>query len=43
MQEKTKDFDYEAIKAKTLKQLRSVKSLFGKNRDFEPIFKGMIF
>ena len=42
MQEKIKDFDYEAIKAKTLEQLRSGKSLFGKDGAFAPMLKDIL-
>jgi len=32
-----KDFDYEALKKKTLEQFRSGKSLFGKDGVFAPL------
>src|ERR1700743_1570747 len=40
--EKNQKFDYESIKKKTLEQLRSGKSLFGKDGAFAPLLKGIL-
>ncbi|MCX8480503.1 MAG: IS256 family transposase, partial [Sediminibacterium sp.] len=42
MQEKKQDFDYEAIKRKTLEQIRSGRSLFGKDGAFAPMLKDIL-
>ena len=40
--EKNQKFDYESIKKKTLEQLRSGKSLFGKDGAFAPLLKDIL-
>ena len=40
--EKKDKFDYEALKKKTLEQLRSGKSLFGKDGAFAPLLKDIL-
>jgi len=40
--EKNDKFDYEALKKKTLEQLRSGKSLFGKDGAFAPLLKDIL-
>lgn len=42
MQEKKQDFDYEAIKRKTLEQIRTGSSLFGKDGAFAPMLKDIL-
>lgn len=42
MEKQQFDFDYEAVKKKTLEQLRSGKSLFGKGGAFAPMLKDFI-
>src|SRR6201999_63909 len=40
--DKKEKFDYEALKKKTLEQLRSGKSLFGKDGAFAPLLKDIL-
>src|SRR5579862_3639109 len=40
--EKNQKFDYEALKKKTIEQLRSGKSLFGKDGAFAPLLKEIL-
>lgn len=42
MQNKREAFDYEALKKKTLEQLRSAKDLFSKGEAFTPFLKDFL-
>ena len=42
MEKQQPGFDYEAVKKKTLEQLRSGKSLFGKDGAFAPMLKDFL-
>lgn len=42
MEKQQRDFDYEALKKKTLEQFRSGKSLFGKDGAFAPLLKDFL-